>query len=139
VEHYAGIDVSFELSSVCVVDGRGKIVKEAKVANRKLMFVSSSDALVSYGRALAIRPVTLWELKRFDEAMASYDRALSVRPSFADGPSRVARLGLLENDRRCRVVDNAFLQSTIDRASMELLTKSAEGLRVCGNDQISRL
>src|SRR5499427_2357173 len=33
VEHYAGIDVSLELSSVCVVDGRGKIVKEAKVAS----------------------------------------------------------------------------------------------------------
>jgi hypothetical protein len=32
VEHYVGIDVSLELSSVCVVDGRGKIVKEAKVA-----------------------------------------------------------------------------------------------------------
>ena len=28
-----GIDVSLELSSVCVVDGRGKIVKEAKVAS----------------------------------------------------------------------------------------------------------
>jgi len=31
VEYYVGIDVSLELSSVCVVDGRGKIVKEAKV------------------------------------------------------------------------------------------------------------
>jgi hypothetical protein len=28
VEHYAGIDVSLELSSVCVVDGRGKIEAE---------------------------------------------------------------------------------------------------------------
>jgi transposase len=33
VEHYVGIDVSLELSSVCVVDGRAKIVKEAKVAS----------------------------------------------------------------------------------------------------------
>jgi transposase len=33
VEHYVGIDVSLELSSVCVVDGRGKVVKEAKVAS----------------------------------------------------------------------------------------------------------
>ena len=31
MEHYAGIDVSLELSSVCVVDAKGKIVKEAKV------------------------------------------------------------------------------------------------------------
>ena len=32
MEHYVGIDVSLELSSICVLDGRGKIVKEAKVA-----------------------------------------------------------------------------------------------------------
>src|SRR5215831_2596106 len=41
VEHYVGIDVSLELSSVCVVDGRGKIVKEAKVA-------SEPEALVCF-------------------------------------------------------------------------------------------
>jgi hypothetical protein len=29
MEHYTGIDVSLELSSVCVVDAQGKIVKEA--------------------------------------------------------------------------------------------------------------
>ena len=40
MEHYAGIDVSLELSSVWVVDGRGKVVKEAKVA-------SEADALAS--------------------------------------------------------------------------------------------
>ena len=27
MEHYAGIDVSLELSSVCVVDAQGKIVR----------------------------------------------------------------------------------------------------------------
>ena len=41
MEHYAGIDVSLELSSVCVVDAQGKIVKEAKVA-------SEPDALVGF-------------------------------------------------------------------------------------------
>src|SRR5258707_14516078 len=41
VEHYAGIDVSLELSSVCVVDGRGKIVKEAKVASEPEALVYS--------------------------------------------------------------------------------------------------
>ena len=29
--HYAGIDVSLELSSVCVIDAAGRIVREAKV------------------------------------------------------------------------------------------------------------
>ena len=41
MEHYAGIDVSLELSSVCIVDTQGKIVKEAKVA-------SGSEALVDF-------------------------------------------------------------------------------------------
>lgn len=33
MEHYAGIDVSPEQSSVCVVDAAGRIVREAKVAS----------------------------------------------------------------------------------------------------------
>jgi hypothetical protein len=33
VEHYAGLDVSLELTSVCVVNARGEIVREAKVAS----------------------------------------------------------------------------------------------------------
>jgi len=51
VEHHAGIDVSLELSSVCVVDARGKIVREAKVA-------SEPDALVSFFKGLG-SPVKL--------------------------------------------------------------------------------
>jgi len=45
MEHYAGIDVSLELSSVCVVDAQGKIVKEAKVA-------SEPEAVVAFFGAL---------------------------------------------------------------------------------------
>ena len=45
MEHYAGIDVSLELSSVCVVDAQGKIVKEAKVS-------SEPGALVSFFKGL---------------------------------------------------------------------------------------
>lgn len=45
MEHYAGIDVSLELSSVCVVDAKGKIVKEAKVA-------SDPEALVLFFKGL---------------------------------------------------------------------------------------
>jgi predicted NBD/HSP70 family sugar kinase len=30
MEHYAGIDVSLERSSVCVVDATGQILREAK-------------------------------------------------------------------------------------------------------------
>src|SRR5438874_13196442 len=41
MEHYAGIDVSLKESSVCVVDARGRIVREVKVA-------SEPEALVRY-------------------------------------------------------------------------------------------
>jgi len=43
MEYFAAIDVSLELSSVCVVDGTGRIVREGKVA-------SEPDALVRYLR-----------------------------------------------------------------------------------------
>jgi transposase len=41
MDHYAGIDVSLEYSSVCIVDGSGKIVREGKVA-------SEPEALLGY-------------------------------------------------------------------------------------------
>jgi transposase len=41
MEYYAGIDVSLECSSVCVVDGNGDILREAKVA-------SEPDALIGW-------------------------------------------------------------------------------------------
>jgi transposase len=47
VEHYVGIDISLELLSVCVVDGRGKVVKEAKVA-------SEPEALVCFFKELGV-------------------------------------------------------------------------------------
>jgi transposase len=47
VEYYVGIDVSLELSSVCVVKGRGKLVKEAKIA-------SEPAALVCFFKELGV-------------------------------------------------------------------------------------
>jgi transposase len=47
VEHYAGIDVSLERSSVCVVDATGRIVREAEVA-------SEPEALVVLLRQLGL-------------------------------------------------------------------------------------
>jgi transposase len=34
MEHYAGIDVSLELSSVCAVDATGRIIREAQRLTR---------------------------------------------------------------------------------------------------------
>ncbi|MDK4743786.1 IS110 family transposase, partial [Rhizobium sp. CNPSo 3464] len=41
MKQYAGIDVSLEYSSVCVVDADGRIVREAKVH-------SEPDALIAW-------------------------------------------------------------------------------------------
>ena len=43
MDHYAGIDVSLELSSVCVVDAKGKIIKEAKISSDPGALVTLSD------------------------------------------------------------------------------------------------
>ena len=40
MKHYAGIDVSLNSSSVCVVDERGKIVREAKVASEPVALIN---------------------------------------------------------------------------------------------------
>jgi transposase len=47
MEHYAGIDVSLECSNVCVVDGSGKIVREAVVP-------SEPEALIGWFGSLGI-------------------------------------------------------------------------------------
>jgi transposase len=47
MEHYAGIDVSLERSSVCVVDASGQIVGEGKVA-------SEPEALIGYFGSLKL-------------------------------------------------------------------------------------
>ena len=43
--YYAGIDVSLEYSSVCVVDGAGKIIREQRIA-------SQPEALIAWFRGL---------------------------------------------------------------------------------------
>ena len=50
MDYYAGIDVSLELSSVCIVDAAGKVVKESKVETHP-------DALVKFFKNLGL-PLT---------------------------------------------------------------------------------
>ena len=63
MEHYAGIDVSLERSSVCVVDASGRIVREAKVRERargagRLLRPSSALAVARIG--LEAGPLSQW-------------------------------------------------------------------------------
>ena len=50
MEHHVGIDVSLELSSLCLVDATGKVIREAKVA-------SEPEALVAFLRGLEVNIV----------------------------------------------------------------------------------
>jgi transposase len=52
MDHYAGIDVSLECSSVCVVDASGKIAREGKVA-------SEPEALMAYFGSLRLSVVRI--------------------------------------------------------------------------------
>src|SRR5271165_2808174 len=70
MDHYAGIDVSLEHSSVCVVDAGGKIVREAKVG-------SEPAALIGYFRpfelavvriGLEAGPLSQWLYAKMKEA-----------------------------------------------------------------------
>ena len=52
MDHYAGIDVSLEYSSVCVVDANGKIAREDKVA-------SEPEALIAWFKSLGLNVVRI--------------------------------------------------------------------------------
>ena len=48
MNHYAGLDVSLEETAICVVDGTGRIVKEARAA-------SEPEALIAALREIDCR------------------------------------------------------------------------------------
>jgi transposase len=52
MDHYAGIDVSLECSTICVVDAGGKIIREGKVA-------SEPEALIDWLRSLGFELVRI--------------------------------------------------------------------------------
>jgi len=54
MEQYAGIDVSLEFSSVCVVDAAGKIIREARV-------VSEPASLIAWFAALGMDVAVAWK------------------------------------------------------------------------------
>jgi transposase len=95
MEHYAGIDVSLELSSVCVVDATGRIVREAKVA-------SEPDALIAWFCGLSIEvarvgleagPLSQWLYTAMREAGLAVEllETRHVRDAFKAMPVKTDR------------------------------------------------
>src|SRR5215218_925030 len=62
MEHYAGIDVSLEQSSVCVLDATGRIVREAKIASEPEALIGwLADLGLPLARiGLDARPLAQW-------------------------------------------------------------------------------
>jgi hypothetical protein len=93
MEHYAGIDVSLESASVCVVDATGRIVREAKVASEPEVLIGWLKGLgLTVARiGLEAGPLSQWLYA------GMRDVGLPVRPwknAFAKdgGPTSAVRL-----------------------------------------------
>ena len=95
MEHFAGIDVSLELSSVCVVDAAGRILREAKVA-------SEPEALVGWFRGLDLElarvgleagPLSQWLYAAMREAGLAVEllETRHVRDAFKAMPVKTDR------------------------------------------------
>ena len=95
MEHYAGIDVSLEQSSVCVVDATGGIVREAKVA-------SEPEALIAWFRGLGLEvarvgleagPLSQWLYAAMREAGLAVEllETRHVRDAFKAMPVKTDR------------------------------------------------
>jgi transposase len=70
MEHYAGIDVSLECASVCVVDGSGKIVREGKVASDPEALIGwfGTFGLSATRIGLEAGPLSQWLYARMKQA-----------------------------------------------------------------------
>ena len=95
MEHYAGIDVSLESASVCVVEAGGRIVREAKVT-------SEPDALIAWFGKLAVKvsrigleagPLSQWLYAGMREAGLSVEllETRHVRDAFKAMPVKTDR------------------------------------------------
>src|SRR6201747_1333549 len=95
MEHYAGIDVSLECSSVCVVEANGKILREARVA-------SEPEALIAWFRSsgfdlerigLEAGPLSQWLFAALREARLAVEllETRHVRKAFEAMPVKSDR------------------------------------------------
>src|SRR5271165_4197020 len=95
MEHYAGIDVSLESASLCVVDATGRIIREAKVA-------SEPEVLIGWFHSLGLEvtrigleagPLSQWLYAGMREAGLSVEllETRHVRDAFKAMPVKTDR------------------------------------------------
>jgi transposase len=95
MDHYAGIDVSMEYSSVCVVDGCGKIVREGKVASEPEALIGWFGSLgLSLARiGLEAGPLSQWLFAAMRDAGLAMEllETRHVRTAFKTMPVKTDR------------------------------------------------
>src|ERR1700747_688837 len=99
MEHYAGIDVSLESASVCVVDASGRIVSEAKVAREPDVLIRWFGNLgVEVSRiGLEAGPLSQWLYAGMREAALPVEllETRHVRDAFKAMPVKIDRKAAL--------------------------------------------
>ena len=95
MDHYAGIDVSLECSSVCVVDAGGKIIREAKVASEPAALIAWFASL-GFGLnriGLEAGPLSQWLFAAMREAGLAVEllETRHVRKAFGAMPVKSDR------------------------------------------------
>jgi transposase len=100
MDYYAGIDVSLECSSVCVVDASGKIVREDKVASEPEALIGWLGGLgVALTRiGLEVGPLSQWLYAEMKDAGLAVEllETRHLRDAFEAMPVKSDR-----NDARC--------------------------------------
>jgi transposase len=95
MDYYAGIDVSLECSSVCVVDAGGKIVREGKVASEPAALIGwfGSQGLGMRRVGLEAGPLSQWLFAAMREAGLAVEllETRHVRNAFKTMPVKTDR------------------------------------------------
>jgi transposase len=108
MDHYAGIDVSLECSSVCVLDASGQIVREAKVASEPEALIGWFGSLGSEAARIGLEagPLSQWLYRGLKETGLAVElletrhvrdafKAMTVKSDRSDarGIAQLMRLG----------------------------------------------
>src|SRR6266571_7492700 len=144
MEHYAGIDVSLECSSVCVVDASGKIIREGQVASEPEALIAWFG-LLGFGLVrigLEAGPLSQWLYAAMQQAGLAVEllETRHVRDAFkampvksdrndARGIAQLIRLGwfrpvhcksLVAQETRAVLTARKLLQSKLQDVEMSL-------------------
>jgi len=144
MKHYAGIDVSLELSSVCVMDAEGKIVRESKLASEPEALVGwfAAQGLALERIGLEAGPLSQWLYAALKQAGLSVElletrhvrTALETMPIKTDrndarGIAQLMRLGwfrpvhcktLSAQEMRAQLTARKLVQSKLHDVQMSL-------------------